>query len=179
MKQYTFITKLILITVIACLVFCCFTMTANAATKTADETKIFYGIHTDYGASAWGVRFIISSIYNNTSTSVYTAQSLSTSASIYPQHTYGNGNVIIAGIKETVDFGSELNRSIRPTASSFWSVQPLYVAPGTYVYYSYNGNYTKNFSYQLKEKGEFTFSVPDVFFPSPNATLILEVSGPK
>lgn len=71
-------------------------MYASAATKKAEETKPFYGVHTSYGSSYWGVKFKIELDYTNDS-STYVAKELSTIATMYPAHTYGVGDVILAG----------------------------------------------------------------------------------
>ena len=151
---------------------------ASAATKKLEETKRFYGVHTSYGASTWGVNFKIELTYNNSS-STYTAKSISTCATMYPQHTYGVGDVIIAGIEEQADYGTKIDRKIRPTTSSFWTYQPLYVNTGTKVYFSYKGTLNKDFRYVMDETGEFTFSVPDTYMPNPNCTVALSVQGPN
>ena len=151
-------------------------MYASAATKKAEETKPFYGVHTSYGSSYWGVKFKIELDYTNDS-STYVAKELSTIATMYPAHTYGVGYVILAGIEEQVDYGTKVNRSIRPTTSSFWTYQPVIVNTGTKVYYSYKGTMDKDFRYVLDEVGTFTFSVPDTYMPNPNFTLTLSVQG--
>lgn len=179
MRIYTLSKRTLAITMIILLLLCVSTTTANAASKKASDRHLFYGIHTDYGQSFWGIDFTINATYDNSSTNQYIAQTVTTTATINPQHTFGNGDIIIAGLSESVDFGSEVNRNIRPTTSSFWSVQDLIVSTGTKVYYSYKGTPNKSFRYEFREEGSFTFAVSDVYFADPNATLTLSVSGPK
>ncbi|PWL94093.1 MAG: hypothetical protein DBY08_04110 [Clostridiales bacterium] len=153
-------------------------LTVNAASKTAEKTERFYGIHTTYGASIWGVNFEITAQYNN-SGMPYTVNNLFVAATMRPKHTYGVGEVIIAGVDETVDYGTTVSRLIRPTVNPFWQNHGAIVSPGTHVYYSYNGNPNKSFYYSLMEEGTFTFAVPDTYFADPNAELILSVATPK
>lgn len=113
------------------------------------------------------------------STGSYTATRVSTSATMNPKHSYGVGDVIVAGLDESVDFGTPVQRRIRPTTSSSWKIQDLISPVGTKVYYSYYANINKSFRNEFKEEGGFTFAVPDVYFASPNFTLNLSVSGPR
>lgn len=179
MREYIFFKRIIIAILGVFLIICACTTTANAATKSKSEVIRFYGNHTDYGPSVWGVNFSISVSYNNNSTNQYIAEMVSTAATLFPQHHFGNGDVIIAGLKESVDFGSEINRNIKPTTSSFWEFNPLIVETGTKIYYSYKGNPNRGFRYEFKEKGEYTFAVPDVYFANQNASLTLSVGGPK
>ena len=170
--------RIIKLAMIILMIIIGFTVVANATTKSEQATKKFLGKHTDYGASVWGVEFYISVDYDK-STNSYTAKKVRTSASMYPRHTYGDGDVILAGLKETVDSGSTVNRSIAPNKSTFWKKDDLIVATGTKLYYAYYGTLTKTFKKSFVEKGEFTFSVPDTYIAVPNATLTLTVAGPK
>lgn len=78
-----------------------------------------------------------------------------------------------------MDFNDTVERSIKPTKSSFWKIQDLIVASGTHVYYSYYGTLDKSFRYGFEANGSFTFAVPNVYIPVPNTTLNLSVSTPN
>lgn len=54
-----------------------------------------------------------------------------TSATMHPKHTFGEGDVIVAGFDESVDFGASTSRSIKPTKSSFWQIQNVILPTGT------------------------------------------------
>ena len=105
-----------------------------------------------------------------------TATGMTTYATMNPKHTFGVGDVIIAGINQIIDFNDQTNRSIRPTKSSFWKTQSLIVPTGTHVYYSYSGTMNETFRYGFEAKGSFTFAVPDVVLLAPNTTLNVSVA---
>ena len=176
--QRTINKRITAIIMIVCIIIAMCSMTAQATTKTASKTARFYGIHTTYGSSVWGVNFNISVIYDKTGLP-YRITNLSTYATMNPIHTFGAGEVIVAGINETVDYAASTSRDIEPIRSPFWSVQSLISPPGTHVYYSYYGTLNKSFYYELDEEGDFTFSVPDTYFAVPNTSLNLSIVTPK
>ena len=149
---------------------------ASAYSKSASKTALFYGIHTDYGASVWGVEMYTAVDYTY-SNSKYTATKLTTSATMYPQHTYGSGSVTVASMHQTADSGTSVTYGIKPTASSFWTYQSLIVPTGTKIYFSYYGNMNKVFYYSLVETLYITFSVPNTYFANSNASLSLTVGS--
>ena len=165
MKLHLKLFKIAIVAITVLVLLCCNTIIGNAdTTKTAEENAKFYGQHSDYGASVWGVNFLISVTYDNSSTSCYTAKEVYTSATMYPKHTFGEGDVIVAGFDESVDFGASTSRSIKPTKSSFWQIQNVILPTGTKKYYAYTGSPNKDFRYEFKEDGAFTFAVPNVYF---------------
>ncbi len=166
--------KIILIIIVLSLMLSS-VLVADGASKRGEKTAKFVGIHSDAGASVWGVNFVISLNYIDKG-SFSTATGITTSATMYPKHTFGVGDVIIAGITQIIDFNDQTSRPIRPIKSSFWETQSLIVPTGTHVYYSYSGTMDETFRYGFEAKGNFTFAVPDVVMLAPNTTLNVSVS---
>ena len=171
-RSISLILVVLLIASLAC------TSMTFAASKSITPTKNFYGVHTDYGASVWGIRFCVKVNYTNSS-KPYKLKKILVSAYMYPKHTYGTGDIILGSLKQQVDSGSWLQRNIKPTPNSFWSqASGIYPSPSK-IYFDLEGTTNRSFSSTLKEKGEFTFSVPNVYFPYPDCSMTLTVNVPS
>lgn len=152
------------------------TASAATTTKTLKETKRFSGVHTSYGASVWGVEFTLEVDYDKTGLP-YVAKQVRAIATMSPIHTYGAGDVIIAGVEETVDYGNPVTKMIKPTTSSAWSNYDILTNGKRY--YSLKSSINKSFYYLFQVKGDYTFAVSNVFFANPNHTMTLSVVTPK
>lgn len=168
--------KNILIFLVMGVIFSLSTLNCFAATKTASNYKVFTGSVPDLGiVVSWGVNFELIADYSNAGLP-YHLNTLRANAYINPKRTDISNGVITGSVAETIDFGSTTTRTI---PGSFWTTASGIWDGQTFIYFTKIGSPNKDFYYEAKEVGNFTYANSAAVLYNRTNFLTLSIQTPK